>query len=95
MLCTLLLQARGSSRPCESFGALVQALRDGTAMAKFREMVDRQGGDITMIDNYTDPSWHPATNVMPVNAVEAGIVKSIDALSTYPGACVFEPSLLP
>ena len=50
-------------------------------MAKFREMVEGQGGDISMIDNYTDPSWHFAATVMPVNATEAGVVKSINALS--------------
>lgn len=53
-------------------------------MAKFREMVEGQGGDITMLDTYTDPIWHPAATVLPVNAGEAGVVKSIDALSTHP-----------
>ena len=47
-------------------------------------MVDGQGGDITMLDTYTDPIWHPAATVMPVNAGEAGVVQSIDALSTLP-----------
>ena len=51
-------------------------------MAKFREMVEGQSGDIAMLDTYTDPSWHPAASIMSVNAGEAGVVKSIDALST-------------
>ena len=59
-----------------------QALRDGSAMAKFREMVEGQGGDVNMIDRHTDPSWHLAASVMPVAAGAAGVVKSIDALST-------------
>lgn len=55
-------------------------------MAKFREMVEVQGGDINMIDTHTDPSWHPAACVMPVLAAEAGIVKSIDALGAHQAA---------
>ena len=59
----------------------MQALRDGSALAKFREMVEGQGGDVAMVDRYTDESWHPAANVLPVCAAEAGVVQSIDALS--------------
>lgn len=62
----------------------MQALRDGSALAKFREMVEGQGGDVAMVDRYTDESWHPAANVLPVCAAEAGVVQSIDALSKQP-----------
>ena len=65
-------------------------------MAKFREMVAGQGGDIAMIDNHTDPSWHPAASVVPVFATEAGVVKSIDALSAHPATfiCISPVSLV-
>ena len=52
-------------------------LRDGTALAKFREMVKAQGGDTTWID---DPDTFPkAQYVRKLPAPKRGYVHTIDA----------------
>jgi pyrimidine-nucleoside phosphorylase len=69
--------------PDKSLDQLTQkalgALKDGTALAKFREMVIAQGGDCSVVD---DPASYPfaATHTTTVLAVQDGHVALIDAL---------------
>ena len=54
-----------------------EALADGSAWAKFREFVARQGGDVSVIDN---PEKMPATKLtVPVYATTDGFVGEINA----------------
>ena len=53
-----------------------RAVADGRALAKFREVVAAQGGDVACID---DPSRLPAAaHVVPFEAAQAGYIESID-----------------
>lgn len=56
---------------------MVQHLEDGSALAKFRQMVAAQGGDVTMVD---DPSKLPqAANRETFNAEQTGFIEKIAA----------------
>ena len=62
-----------------AYDVLKQQLKSGKAFEKFKEFIAMQGGDISQID---DPTLLPtATQIIPVNAVESGYIKEIDALS--------------
>ncbi len=53
------------------------AIADGSAFAKFREFVGRQGGDVRLID---DPSGMPATKLeIPVFSANDGYIAEINA----------------
>ncbi|MEA3356012.1 MAG: thymidine phosphorylase [Candidatus Bipolaricaulota bacterium] len=59
--------------------ALRGRLRDGTALAKFRQLIGNQGGDVNIIDT---PSLLPrAANRIEVQATRSGRVAGLDALS--------------
>lgn len=77
----MLVQAGVVSCRAEGVAKCKAALRDGSAFAKFREMVDGQHGDLAMIDTYSDDAWHKAATVVPVAAPAAGVVTAIDALT--------------
>jgi pyrimidine-nucleoside phosphorylase len=54
-------------------------LADGSALAKFREMVGAQGGDTRVID---DPSLLPAARLqVDLSATQAGYLAKVDALA--------------
>jgi len=56
---------------------IAQVLKDGAALAKFREMVEAQGGDVSMVD---DPDKLPqARFIEPVSVPAGGFVKQIHA----------------
>lgn len=56
---------------------LTERIESGAALAKLREMVDRQGGEVRMVD---DPDLLPrADEVVPVLSPLSGFVRSIDA----------------
>ena len=77
----MLLQAGVVSSRAEGLAACAKALRDGSALAKFREMVAAQGGDVDMVDRHTEPCWHKAATVIQVPAPVSGVVSAIDALA--------------
>lgn len=54
------------------------ALKDGRALAKFREMVVAQGGDVSVVDD-TSSSLHQASRTMKVVAQRDGYVAAIPA----------------
>jgi pyrimidine-nucleoside phosphorylase len=57
---------------------LKNLLRDGSALAKFRELISNQGGDPAVID---DPSLLPqAKRTLEARATHRGVVRSLDAL---------------
>ena len=55
-----------------------RCLADGTALDRFREWIEAQGGDAAFVD---DPAALPAAaHVLPVRASQGGFVTAIDAL---------------
>jgi pyrimidine-nucleoside phosphorylase len=75
----LLLQAGGLTASAEAGEArLREAIADGSALAKLRELIVAQGGDPAVID---DPTRLPQPRLrLPVLAAEAGYVQRLDAL---------------
>jgi pyrimidine-nucleoside phosphorylase len=64
---------------------LAQQLTNGEALAKFREMVEAQGGDVSMVD---DPSRLPQAQFQEtVNAQQAGFVAQVVAIDVANAAC--------
>jgi pyrimidine-nucleoside phosphorylase len=58
---------------------LRQAIKDGSALAKLRQMVELQGGDVRMID---DPSlFRQAACEEEICSRKGGYVSSVDALT--------------
>ncbi|MDX1991549.1 MAG: thymidine phosphorylase [bacterium] len=61
----------------ETQGMLQGQLENGAALAKFREMVEAQGGDVAVID---DPDRLPkASLIETVEAVQSGTIGQVDA----------------
>lgn len=56
---------------------LGQWLDDGTAWAKFEQLVDAQGGDSSRLDRFA--SIHPAAVVKDIKATSSGEVAAVDA----------------
>lgn len=57
---------------------LMQAVRDGSGLAKFREIVGAQGGDARVID---DPSRLPQAKIrLPIKAEQDGTVADVDPM---------------
>ncbi|MFN8377084.1 MAG: thymidine phosphorylase [Anaerolineae bacterium] len=76
----LRLAGRGRqwSDPAETRAQLQANLRDGSALAVFRKLVEAQGGDTAMVD---DPALLPKANLVEDVAAPAdGIVQAVDAL---------------
>jgi len=61
----------------ENEKTIKEVLKSGKALEKFKTMIERQHGNIEYIDN--TEMFEKATHIMPVYAVENGIVESIDA----------------
>ncbi|MBL9187870.1 MAG: thymidine phosphorylase [Opitutaceae bacterium] len=62
----------------EARAKLERVVRDGSALAKFREIVEAQGGDVRVID---DPSRLPQARLkVPLSAPRAGVVSDVDAM---------------
>jgi len=77
----MLYQSKGGNT--ESFEVLVEkvgtALRDGTALAQFRRMVQAQGGDVRVVD---DPAYEPHTaarHSQSVKATASGYLSAMNA----------------
>lgn len=75
----LLLAASGVTRTAaEGEAKLAQAIADGSALAKFKEMIVAQGGDPAVVD---DPTLMPQARLrIPVPARESGYVQRLNAL---------------
>ncbi|MFI3252573.1 MAG: pyrimidine-nucleoside phosphorylase [bacterium] len=58
---------------------LRESLKNGTALQKFREMVELQGGDVSYIDDITN--FDKAKNIIEVKSSVQGYVQTIDALA--------------
>ena len=75
----LLLFAGKARERDEAMGLLKARLRDGSALEKFREMVENQGGEPGIIE---DPSRLPfASEKVEIRARRAGVVARLDALA--------------
>lgn len=76
----LLLAASGVTRTAqEGEDKLRQAIADGSALAKFKEMILAQGGNPAVID---DPTLMPQPKFrIPVKAQSTGYVQRLDALT--------------
>jgi len=66
-------------------GQLERWLDDGTAFAKFREMVACQGGDASSLDDFS--RVHPAAVIREIRAPRSGVVSRVDA-ETVGRACI-------
>ena len=75
----VLLQATGLARDAAEGEARLRALiADGSALAKFRELVAAQGGDVRVVE---DPLLMPQARYrVSVPATQAGHVQALDAL---------------
>ena len=63
----------------EARAKLERVVRDGSALAKFREIVAAQGGDVRAID---DPGRLPQAKFkVPLPASRAGVVADVDAMA--------------
>jgi len=58
-------------------GRLAGWLDDGTAMAKFRDLVEAQGGDPACLDDFA--AAHPAATVREIQSPNSGVVTRVDA----------------
>jgi len=75
----LFLFAEKETRHAEAIAALRGLLHDGSALTKFQEMVENQGGDANVVNN---PSLLPtAAKMIEVNAPRSGTVAQLDALA--------------
>ncbi|HAX74017.1 MAG TPA: pyrimidine-nucleoside phosphorylase [Firmicutes bacterium] len=62
-----------------AYTQLKENLHNGKAFEKFKQFIQAQGGDVTMIE---DVELLPsAKNIVPVKATKAGYIEKIDALS--------------
>ncbi len=63
--------------PLENKYKVMEVIENGKAFEKFRELVERQGGDISFIDN--PEKFEKAPIIMPVLAEEDGYVEELNA----------------
>ena len=85
----MILMAGITQDSLEAEKMIVDAVNSGRAFEKFKELVQKQGGDISYIEN-TD-KFPRAKHIIPVFAEERGALKSIDTemignISVYLGA---------
>jgi pyrimidine-nucleoside phosphorylase len=74
----MLLLAKAARTPAAARGKLAASIASGAALAKFREMVAAQGGDVRAVD---DPARLPQARLqVPLAAPRAGFVRDVDAL---------------
>lgn len=62
----------------EARSLLEESLRNGSALAKFREMVSLQGGDVSYVDDLS--KFDQAKNIIEVKSTKSGYIESINAL---------------
>jgi pyrimidine-nucleoside phosphorylase len=74
----MLLLARITSHPVDARRRLEVTIANGAALAKFRELVAAQGGDASVIDDYTRLPRAPV--VRPVNAPASGYIVDVDPM---------------
>jgi pyrimidine-nucleoside phosphorylase len=75
----MLLLGRAASSPSDARARLENAIADGSALAKFRDLVTAQGGDAAVID---DPTRLPrAKFTREVGAENAGYVVDVDPMA--------------
>jgi len=72
-----LAEAKNLQTEVRDDGRATEVRDDGRALAKFRDMVAYQGGDLRYIDNPSE--FTPPPNVEPVTAEVSGYVAGIDA----------------
>ena len=82
----MLLLARVASHPTDARRRLETAVASGAALAKFRELVAAQGGDVRVIDDYSRLPQAPV--VREVMAPAAGYIVAVDPLG------IAQPALL-
>ena len=75
----MLLLGRVAATPSAARGRLGKAIADGTALAKFRDLVAAQGGDTAVIDDYGRLPCARFTR--EVNAGGSGHVVDVDAMA--------------
>ncbi len=63
--------------PLDNKYKVMEVIENGKAFAKFRELVERQGGDVSFIDN--PEKFEKAPIIMPVLAEEDGYVEELNA----------------
>jgi pyrimidine-nucleoside phosphorylase len=73
----MLILGKRAAKPGEAHQLAAGALRDGSAMAKFRVWVGAQGGDVAAIDGLSRLPQAPV--ILPVLALREGHVARIDA----------------
>jgi pyrimidine-nucleoside phosphorylase len=74
----MLLLAGQAETPAHGRRLLLRALAEGKALGKFRQMVEAQGGDPRVVDDYR--LLPTADNVLDVRAEKTGYVTGIDPL---------------
>ncbi len=74
----MLMLGGAAKAEAEARAKLERVVRDGSALAKFREIVAAQGGDVRAID---DPARLPQAKLkVPLPALCAGVVGDVDAM---------------
>jgi pyrimidine-nucleoside phosphorylase len=74
----MLLLAKAAKTKEEARAKLEQSIASGAALAKFRDMVWAQGGDVRVVD---DPSRLPQAKLkVPFSAPRSGYIQDVDAL---------------
>jgi pyrimidine-nucleoside phosphorylase len=74
----MLLLAKAAKSPEEARSRLEKSITSGAALAKFRDMVLAQGGDIRVVD---DPARLPQAKLkVPFAAPRGGFVQDVDAM---------------
>lgn len=63
----------------EAVKMIKKVVEDGSALEKFSVLIEKQGGNSNIIDDYT--LLPNAAQIVTINATESGYVESIDALS--------------
>lgn len=74
----MLLLARITPHAVDARRRLEATIASGAALAKFRELVAAQGGDASVVDDYTRLPWAPV--VHPVNAPASGYIVDVDPM---------------
>ncbi|MFC2099532.1 thymidine phosphorylase [Candidatus Bipolaricaulota bacterium] len=75
----LLVFSGGTTDRDEAIGRLRRHLTDGSALAKFRQLIENQGGDPAVLE---DPSLMPqAERLVEIGAATDGVITRLDALA--------------
>ena len=74
---TMLVQAKLYQDEKEAYKALQEVISNGKALEKLKEMVQRQGGDVSYIEN--PELFEKPSVIMEVTSKETGYVKALEA----------------